>query len=71
MSIELKEITSSNIGKVGHSGDTLHVQFKNGALWSYTPVSAATFDEMMASGSIGSYFARHIKPACQAEKMSG
>jgi KTSC domain len=69
MAIDLKPVTSSNIAAVGHEGDTLYVKFKSGPTWKYTPVNAATYDEMLAAHSIGGYFARHIKPTCHAERQ--
>lgn len=69
MSVEMKSIPSSNIDAVGHEGTTLYVRFKSGPTWKYDDVNAATYEEMMASGSIGSYFAKHIKPHHKAEKV--
>ena len=53
--------SSSNIQAVGWDADVLEVEFKSGVQWRYRNVTSEKFDEMMASVSIGSYFAREIK----------
>jgi KTSC domain len=66
----MKPVASSNIAAVGHDGEHLFVKFKSGATWRYHTVNAATHAEMMRAESIGSYFAKHIKPNFQGEKVS-
>lgn len=57
----MTEVKSSNIQAVKFGGDILVVQFKNGKVFAYDGVPQETFDEMMKSESLGSYFAQHIK----------
>lgn len=60
--MEMKEVTSSNIAKVGHDDrSTLRVQFKNGSVWDYADVDRDTYRSMVHAASIGSFFHQHIK----------
>lgn len=56
-------IVSSNIVGVGHDKDksTLEIEFKNGSVYQYTPVSFKIYREFMDSPSLGQYLAKHIK----------
>ena len=67
----MKPVESSNISHVGHEGDTLTIRFKSGATWNYHGVSARTHDELVNADSIGSYFARRIKPHYKGTKHEG
>jgi hypothetical protein len=63
MTVELKEVVSSNISKIGYDQDskTLYVKFKSGAIWSYTPVPAEKYKEFSEAKSVGQFFAREIR----------
>lgn len=69
MAAEMKSVKSSNIESVGHDGTTLYVKFKTGPTWKYFDVNEATYQEMLASHSIGSYFGKFIKPNHKAERV--
>jgi len=67
---QMQPVQSSNIKAVGHDGKDLFVQFHSGATWRYAEVPKATFDEMRAHHSVGSYFAKFIRPNHAAECVS-
>lgn len=54
---------SSLIKELGYDADseTLAVQFHNGDIWHYSPISPAEFHQMAQSDSAGKYFHAHIK----------
>lgn len=61
--IEMVPVVSSNLAAAGYSADdrVLHVQFKSGATYAYDGVGQETFDDLLAAGSPGNYFATWIK----------
>jgi hypothetical protein len=63
MNIELHEVESSNIWKIGYDQDsqTLRVKFKSGVMWQYAPVPSEKYKEFSEANSIGRYFAREIR----------
>lgn len=67
--MQMQPVTSSNIESIGHEGDTLAVQFKNGALWNYPGVTADTFDAMQKADSVGKFFNAHIKSNPKAKRI--
>lgn len=65
----MKEVKSSNISKIGHSGTTLTVEFKNGgAVWDYEGVTPEQHDALVNADSIGSHFHHHIKSKFEGKK---
>ena len=64
-------VSSSNIREMGHQGSSLWVRFANGQLWCYRGVPKAKAIAMRSAGSVGSYFAREIKPHYQGTKVEG
>ena len=68
---ELKPLDkpSTNIAATAHHGGALFVKFNSGKIWKYPGVPAAAYNEMLLSGSVGSYFARHIKPMFPGEEV--
>lgn len=69
--MNLIEVKSSNISKVGYDPDsqTLGVQFLGGNIYHYFGVPAEVHQEMMATDSKGKFFAANIKPRFQAQKI--
>lgn len=68
---ELQPVKSSNIHSLAHDGHNLFVRFHSAPdIWKYEGVSKPTFDEMMGSGSVGSYFAKAIRTAHKGMKVS-
>lgn len=62
-------IPSSNIAAAAHHDGALYVKFHSGKAWKYPGVSPATYNEMLLSGSVGSYFSRHVKPRHPGEEV--
>jgi KTSC domain len=62
--VELIEVVSSNIAKIGHDPETqtLRVKFKGGALWDYAPVPEEEYQALSEAESVGKYFAAKIRP---------
>ena len=61
---ELKSLPkpSSNIAATAHEGTNLYVRFHSSPqVWKFEGVSKATYDEMLAQESVGSYFQRHVR----------
>jgi hypothetical protein len=63
MSIEMKEVESSQIAKIGYDAESeeLHIEFKKGGHYFYKSVPAEVYEEFSNAESIGSYFYRNIK----------
>lgn len=75
MPIEMKEVKSSSIARVGYDPleKTLQVQFSSGKSYTYKDVPRETFDGLRSAKSIGTYFAQHIRmrfKAVPVEKKS-
>lgn len=67
--MELQPVKSSNIDAVGHEGDVLTVQFRNGVKYRYSGVPADTFENLMKADSIGKFVNSEIKPNFPYEKV--
>ena len=59
--MERTPVKSSSIKSVGHEGETLEVEFKSGAVYTYHGVPASEHQALMGAGSIGKHFAANIK----------
>lgn len=74
-------VQSSNIKSIGYDPSRLMLEVEfvppkskpdsSGAVWRYTPVREEIYNELMSAESIGSYFAKNIKPRTTGEKVSG
>lgn len=61
-----KPVISSQIKEIAYdkNSETLYVRFKNGGkVYSYTPVSLETYDELMNADSVGKYYHANIRKA--------
>ena len=56
-------VSSTNLASVGYdpSNQTLEVEFNSGGVYQYFDVPEHVHEELLAAGSVGSYFARSIK----------
>lgn len=65
-------VKSSNLKSVGYDAGTatLEVEFTNGSVWSYADVPADVYADMMKAGSVGSFFAKAVKPKFDGTKVS-
>ena len=54
---------SSNIAEIGYDYDnlTLEIQFLNGKVYQYWPISPSGYDSFLKAKSKGGFFAQHIK----------
>lgn len=59
--VPFETVKSSQIKEIGHLGETLYIRFRNGKLYSYSPVTKEKFDEFKKAESVGSYFHKHFK----------
>lgn len=67
----LEEIESSNISRIGHSGETLAVVFKGGVLpYLYSGVDLPMFQALSDSESKGKFFNKYIKPNYECISLS-
>lgn len=57
-------VSSSTLSSVGYDPEkqVLEVAFRHGGVYQYLDVPVATYQELMAAESHGSYLARVIKP---------
>jgi KTSC domain len=67
-------VTSSNVKSVGWENGTLEVEFHNG-VYRYHNVPASKYAAILAEdkrpgGSIGTHFAKHIRPHHGFTKLS-
>lgn len=58
---EMYDVKSSQIARIGHAADTLHVEFKNGGTYTYAGVPESTFHNMKSSDSVGGFLHRNVK----------
>ncbi len=57
----MHSVVSTDILQVGYENGTLHIQFKNGALYSYSNVPEYLYLNLISASSVGSFFHLHIK----------
>lgn len=64
MQIALTPVQSSNIKAAGFdaSTGTIRVQFHNNTQWNYHGATQSDYDKWMKADSIGSHFAKHVRP---------
>lgn len=69
--MERTPVTSSNIRSIGYdrTAHTLEVEFHSGGVYQYQDVPEATYDELMASPSVGNYFHKNIRPNHTVHKV--
>lgn len=62
-------VISSNIEAVGYNADKkiLYVKFLSGKSYTYQKVSKDLYNNLLEAESVGSFFAKEIKPNYKAE----
>ncbi len=62
--VEMKPVKSSNIAAIGYDAPskTMHVQFSSGASYAYDGVEPDIHAAFAGADSVGSHFAKHIRP---------
>lgn len=65
--MEFTPVSSSSIDAVGYHEDnrTLHVRFASGHTYSYRDVDPEEHQALIEAKSVGSHFAKHIRPHYQ------
>ena len=60
----MKPVKSSNIKAIGYNAvkKELHIQFSSGSTYAYHGVTPELHAALLNAESIGSHFARHIRP---------
>ena len=66
--MELREVESSNISKIGHEEDTLYVQYKSGVTYKYKEVPKALYEEFLAADSKGRFMNSKVKGKFEYER---
>lgn len=68
---EMHPVSSSNIAAVGYdeSLQNAYVQFLSGKTYKYEGVQKNEFDNLLAAGSVGSYFNQNFKNVYRYEEL--
>lgn len=71
--IELEPLESSNLAGAGYNKDKqiLALQFKDGAIFHYAPVSLEQATDFYGAESKGRHYSQHIKGKIAGQKMTG
>ncbi len=69
--LDFIQVKSSTIDLVKHdsTSNQLLVAFKSGGLYKYADVTLVEFQAFLKAESLGSHFARHIKPSKKCSKI--
>lgn len=72
MSVEMIQVSSSNILAVGYNAEDkiVHVQFLNGSEYIYKGVPQPEFDGLLNAPSVGSYLHRNYKNIYPYERIN-
>lgn len=67
--MDMEPVKSSNVAEVGYDAnqEILGVRFSSGKLYHYKGVASHVYEAMMASESIGSYFAKNVRSRYEFE----
>lgn len=68
--MELREVLSSNIRKVGYNEGDLVVEYLSGTKYRYKKVPREIYEAMLESDSKGRFMNNSIKGKFEYEKMS-
>lgn len=75
MNIQWRKVESSNLEAIAYDADgkRLMIRFKSSpaAHYVYFKVEQSVVTQMLKAPSIGSFFAKEIKPAYEFEKVDG
>lgn len=69
--MDREQVASEALRSVGYDEptQTLEVEFKNGRVYQYFDVPASTHQELIGSGSVGSYFATSIRDQFRSAQL--
>ena len=66
--MELKEVVSSNINKVGYDNNTLYVQYKSGVTYKYKNFPQNLYESFLEAESKGKFMNSEVKGKYEYEK---
>jgi len=71
MSVEMIQVSSSNISAIGYDAENevVHVQFLNNSEYIYKGVPRHEFDGLLNAPSLGSYLHRNYKNVYPYERV--
>lgn len=71
--IELHDVTSTNLAKLGYDGTTrtLAVEFRNGTIVHYFGIDPDAVQKLFGAESKGAYYAKEIRGKYQGQRMTG
>lgn len=69
--IDMKPVTSSQIGAVGYDAETntLRIRFKSGSTYEYAGVPSDIYDDLLTAESFGRFFGANIKGKFEYERL--
>lgn len=59
--MEMKQVNSTSINKIGYKRRTMNVEFSNGKTYEFKKVPRRIFDEFRKANSLGAFFNLEIK----------
>ena len=71
MTLEMKQVSSSNVAEIGYEEETeeVYVKFLNNSLYVYKGVPRHEFDGLLHAPSVGSYLHRNYKNIYPYERI--
>ena len=67
--MQLREVNSSNISKIGYENDTLLVEYKSGTQYRYKNVSTTLYEEFLKAESKGRFMNSNVKGKYEYERV--
>lgn len=68
--MELKEVNSSNISKIGYEDDTLYVEYKSGTQYKYKGFPKNLYESFLEAESKGRFMNAEVKGKYEYERVS-
>jgi len=67
--MQLREVNSSNISKIGYENDTLLVEYKSGTQYRYKNVPTTLYEEFLKAESKGRFMNSNVKGKYEYERV--
>lgn len=68
--MELKEVVSSNIKRIGYTDNNLIVEYLSGTKYKYKNVPKEVYDQLLESDSKGRFMNSNIKSKYEYERLA-
>ena len=65
----MEEVQSSNLKKVGHDGHDLFLEYSSGAMYKYSDVPKALYEELLTSESKGKFVNACVKGKYEFKRL--